>query len=171
MPRRGPDRSAVIALVMLASAGATACSAPVEHVSSPPSNVSYTIQFPSTAAAVAIENMSVQVFAASAPDFCATLVAKRRSSAELPAPLAELTSITPCAALSGTGTALTVPNGTVAILVVAKRGGEELLLGCALQEVGAGASAATVSLTLFDGTKSIPPTTCTHLSEKCAGRC
>jgi hypothetical protein len=132
----------------------------------------YTLAFPSTAAAVAADGVQVLVFDASdaGATFCTDLVVARRSSQALPKALVESKVVTPCDMVAGLGQ-VTIPFGLRAVLAVAQKGGQDYLIGCALQQVGSGDAQVPVQLALASTTVTVPATTCASLSDHCGGRC
>lgn len=153
--------AALTALVSLSGCGDAA-----------PSKGSYTVVFPSVAAAVASESIQVFVFDAPADkrtSVCSELVSLRRTRRPLQ-PLAEGPVVRVCDATTGEGE-LTVGYGDRAFLVVATRQGEDFLVGCAIQNVGTGDAPAKVFLAPASTKTAVPVTTCTTLSDACGGRC
>jgi hypothetical protein len=140
-----------------------------------PSGGTYTITFPSTAAAIATDTVQVLVFdagrdAADLGNLCPSLVQMRRSNQELPPRLLEAPPATPCDLLSGAGT-VTIPYGYRALLVVAERGGQDFLIGCAIENATEGGELSPIDLTLIDDQTTVKPTTCAQLSSFCAHKC
>lgn len=139
---------------------------------SAPSNGSYSLVFPSVAAAVASE--SVQVFVFDAPankraTLCSELISARRTRRPLN-PLTQGPAVRVCDAQSGQGE-LTVGYGDRAFLAVALRQGEDFLIGCALENVGTGDAPTKVFLAPASTKVTVPATTCSTLSDACGGRC
>jgi hypothetical protein len=130
------------------------------------------IGFPSTAAAVAAEEVQVLVFDATdaGASFCTDLVVARRSQQALPPAIAESKVVTPCEMAAGKGE-VTIPYGLRAVLGVAQKGGQDYLIGCALQQVGSGDAQVPVQLALASTTVAVPSTTCVSLTDYCAVRC
>jgi hypothetical protein len=140
--------------------------------SSGPTTGTYTLAFPSIAAAVAAEQVQVLVFDAADAGLttCTDLVIARRSKQALPPTIAESTLVTPCDMAAGRGQ-VSVSYGPRAVLAVAERGGADYLIGCAVQQVGAGNAQVPVQLALATTTVAVPPTTCASLTDHCANRC
>ena len=72
------------------------------------------------------------------------------------------------------GAALATPYGDYAVLVVARRGAKDWLIGCQLQQVAARAATPPlpVTLTPFDNTVQIMPADgCQSLTQYCQGQC
>lgn len=132
------------------------------------------VAFPSTAAAVASENVSLLVFdvpkETSPASFCTTLVQQAKSGQALPPRLTESPPKPVCDFQSG-ATQVTVGFGDKAVLAIATRAGKPYLVGCALQNIGAGDAPVTVSLGLVSTSTSVPKTDCALLSEFCSKKC
>ncbi|HQY64197.1 MAG: hypothetical protein IPF92_22280 [Myxococcales bacterium] len=142
---------------------------------SAPSKGTYSLVFPSVAAAVAAESVQVFVFdapAANRATLCSELVSLRRSGRPLN-PLARGPVLRVCDAQSPQGGQgeLTVGYGDRAFLAVALRQGEDFLMGCAVQNVGTGDAPAKVYLAPASPKVTVPATTCSSLSDACGGRC
>jgi len=141
--------------------------------SADPSTGTYTVAFPSTAAAVATDTVKVIAFDvadAGSALICADLVLARRSNQALPTPVAESKEISPCDLASGKGQ-LTLTYGPRAVLAVAQKSGVDYLIGCAVENVGEGSEQVPVQLALASATVVVPPTTCTTLSDHCGNHC
>lgn len=137
-----------------------------------PPTVKYTVDFPSIGAARATQLLSADVFEVpdKDPQTCLNLVQRRRTNQMLPKPITTLPATTPCNFAAAPP--LEVSYGKRAILVIAKGAGDQnLLIGCSQYGLGDGSPDVTVHLTLFDGQSFVPATSCTKLSDLCAGRC
>jgi hypothetical protein len=155
--------------ILAVIAGAAACGSE----KSPPSEGLYTITFPSTAAAVSTDLVQVYVFDipdGGAATLCPNLIGLRRTNQPLPPRLVEIPPTTPCDLAAGRQQ-LTIPYGVRAILAVGQRGGQDYLIGCALESVGDGNAPVEVVLTTFSSAIAIPPTSCRELSQKCQRKC
>jgi hypothetical protein len=163
------SRAAIVAA--LASSVATAACASKQ--SAEPSTGTYTIAFPSTAAAVSTDTVKVIIFDvadAGVSQICTDLVLARRSNQALPTPLAESKDVSPCDLLAGKGQ-ITLSYGQRAVLAVAQKAGADYLIGCAVQNVGEGSTQVPVQLALASTTVSVPPTPCASLSDHCGNHC
>lgn len=157
--------------VMLGAAltGATvlACTAPADG----PSTGSYTLQFPSTASAVATDTVQLFVFEAPASPaeragFCQTLIQARKRRD----PQRALTTNQPvniCELLLGRKP-ITVDYGDRAILALAQRKGIDFMIGCTLQTLGAGDALTPIDLALIDVGSPVPDTNCNSVGDYCA---
>ena len=134
-----------------------------------PTSGSYVVQFPSTAAAVATDALTLRVYDAPTQDTCQDLVHRVRTRQVVPPVIAEAPRGGPCA--PNPIEPLAVGYGNRAFMVVGERQGQELLIGCTVQEVFEGSPQPTISLALIDSGVRVEPTTCVALSDHCAGRC
>jgi hypothetical protein len=143
-----------------------ACSAGADD----PSNGTYTVAFPSTAAAVATD--TVQLFFFDVPDgearndFCQSLIQARKrqepQSAALTGPIVNI-----CELLGGRKP-ITVPYGEKAVLAVGRRLQSDFLSGCAIETFGDGDTALDIDLALVDVSAAVPSTDCNSVGDFCA---
>lgn len=160
------------ALPLALSAGLStlSCGASIGEAQAPPA--AFVVNFPSVAAAVATDSLEVQLFPLTEPELCQSLLEKRASGQTLPPRDAEIRSVTPCELAAGASKArIELANGSRAALVTATREGELFLVGCGVLVLERDLTPRAVSLTLASPTVSVPPTTCTQLSQRCDGRC
>lgn len=141
----------------------------------------YTLAFPSTAAAVATDFIQVLVFDAPASGdaratFCQTLI-KARLAKEQQTPSASGAEMPICEALiQPNRRPVVIPYGDKAVLAVARRQTspgklEDFLIGCNIQTFGDGSAPLPVSLSLVDIASSVPRTDCAALSDWCGQKC
>lgn len=140
-----------------------------------PSKGSYTLAFPSTAAAVATDSVQILVFAVPSPadrtHLCQDLLRARRSREPLQ-PVVESPAHGTCAILSGNeATAVNIPYGEHALMAVGVRNGADFLLGCSIQTIGDGDAPLPIVLSLADPTVGVPDTVCTSVGQFCAKQC
>jgi hypothetical protein len=159
-------RLVFLPLVLACTSGSSASS---------PSGGTYTITFPSTAAAVATDSVQVLVFdagqdAAGVEHVCPGLVQLRRTHQQLPPRLLEAPPASPCDLLGGTGT-VTIPYGSRALLAVAERGGRDFLIGCSIENVTQNSELSPIDLTLIDDQTTVPATGCAKSSDFCQHKC
>ncbi len=162
--------TALLALVpVVSSVVFVACSA---KDAAPPSTGTYTITFPSTAAAVASDGVKVYVFDAAdgGAQLCPSLVLARKSNQALPTPLVEAALVPTCELSAGKGQ-VTISYGARAVLAVAQKNNADFLIGCAIQNVGEGSTQVPVQLALASTTLDVPATKCATLGDHCAARC
>lgn len=154
---------------MFASASASACVD--DEGSAEPVRIAYTVAFPSIAAAVAVDEVQIGAYPDEGPSTCLSLVQKRSSQLDLPAPVAPPVAGPPCALAGGDVASIEAGFGRVALLVVARRQGADFLIGCTVQSVTENVESVRVPLTLFNNTVVVPETTCATLSSHCGGGC
>jgi hypothetical protein len=169
-PQPRPPRlglAAVAAIVVGAGAGACAH----DESDAAPVRIAYTVAFPSIAAAVAADEVQIGAYPDEGPSTCLSLVQKRSSQLDLPAPVAPPVAGTPCALAGDDAASIEAGFGRIALLVVARRQGADFLIGCTMQSVTEHVESARVPLTLFSNTVVVPETTCATLSSHCGGGC
>lgn len=165
-----PRRTLVSKRIGLAFAASVvvACSAGTED----PSPGTYTLKFPSTAAAVSTDTVQIVVFEAPPPGtaqragFCQELVqARRRKDPQregVPNPAVNI-----CELLQGRKP-LTIPYGEKALLAIAQRKGADFMIGCAIQTLGEGDAPLPIDLALIDVSNPVPETNCSSVGDFCA---
>jgi hypothetical protein len=130
---------------------------------------SYTIEFTNVSVPVYADAIRVNVFGAAADSSaqCLSLIDAEKSGGTLPptAPGAPAKGFAPCELISGAGV-FTLPFGSYAVLVVAQKGGQDIARGCAEQTISAAAPSMSVPVEILDVT--IPTTTCSSLTQRCA---
>ncbi len=146
----------------------------------------FTIDFPSTAAAIAAvkQTQGVQVFAFSTSAFgdamtaetgvCGNLVEQSLTNNLTATPVAKSMLFTPCDLLMAGHGSVAVPYGSYAFLAVAKTAsGTPFLVGCAEQTLSSTNTAVTIPLGLATDMDAVPATSCTSLSQACpsGGHC
>jgi hypothetical protein len=139
----------------------------------PPSQGSFTLTFPSTAAAVTTDTVQIFVFEVAdggVSALCPSLIERRRSKQQLPPRLLELPPTSPCDLAAGKQQ-LNIPYGVRGLLAVGQRGGEDYLIGCAVEPIGDGDAPVPIQLTMFSSTVAVPSTSCQQLSQKCQRQC
>ena len=146
-----------------------ACTAP----SSGPSTGTYSVAFPSTAAAVATDTVQLLVFdvpsGSDRQGFCLSLVQDRKRK-EQQKPVLQNAPVNICEMLGGRKP-ITIPYGEKAVLAVAQRKAEDFLSGCVIQTFGSGDAPLDVDLALVDVSNAVPDTTCATVGEFCTGKC
>jgi hypothetical protein len=137
-----------------------------------PASGTYTVDFPSELAAITTDSVQISVFPYDgAPGTCTMLVEEQATGATLPTPMAQTRPVSPCVLASG-GNELPVGFGQYAFLAVASRQGTgDYLIGCAAQVVSSTNTVVTIPLVLTDFMNALPTSSCTMLSQRCAGGC
>jgi hypothetical protein len=157
----------IVVLAPTASCGST------EEPAPPPAG--FQVSFASTDVAAAAETVEVFVYdAAKNPrSLCNELVIKRRSNqGDQTPPIARSAPVSPCDLLAGKGQKLEVPFGVRAFLGVARRKGQDFLIGCSVVEVKAGTPEPVIYLDYASSTvEAAPPTSCQSLGDRCRGGC
>ena len=138
----------------------------------------FTVDFPTNAAAIATN--SVQVFAyattvfdggaAGAAGACETIIEARRGNNLTATPAATSSVVTPCSLLTGAGK-VSVSFGSYAFLAVGQQNGTDFLLGCAEQTITSSNTVVVIPLSLAAPGITVPATTCTSLGQSCAKGC
>ncbi|AKV03476.1 hypothetical protein AKJ09_10139 [Labilithrix luteola] len=161
-------RSSLVALAALLIA---ACSAG----ESDPSTGTYTVQFPSTSAAIATDSVQLFVFDVGAGDpnarttICQNLLQSRKRHDPMSA-IVENPPVTTCELLQG-AKPISVPYGEHAVLAIGARRGADFLMGCTVQTFGDGNAPIAIPLALADITVAVPATACNSVSDFCAKTC
>jgi hypothetical protein len=171
-PRGGAARVACVACVgcVAAALALAACSSGTESHPSGPASLEYDIEFPSTAAAVAVETIQAFVYSTNEPNTdCPSLLVARAAKTELPTPLAQTDPVQLCDVLGGKAGDITgVAFGEVTFLVVAQADGNDYFTGCSLVTITPTSGPVNVQVST---TQAIPATTCQSVSEFCRGDC
>jgi len=165
---------------LLAVAGAAVGIAACSAGEASPTAGAYTVQFPSTAAAVATDFVQVLVFDVKTPaerdTLCQDLISARirgerqTPSVDPPAPAANI-----CEMLAGRKP-VPIPYGEKALLVVAQRKDksgalQDFMIGCAIMTIGDGDAPLPVPLRIISLTQPVPDTQCGSVGEYCADKC
>ena len=145
-----------------------------------PSKGTYTVQFPSTAAAVATDFVQVLVFEVRTPEdranICQELITTRLTTpASLMPSVPPATAANICEMRAGVK-AVTVPYGEHALLAIAQRKDrqdqvKDFMIGCAIMTIGDGDAPLSIPVRLVSVNVPVPPTTCGSVGEYCAGSC
>ncbi len=138
-----------------------------------PSSGTYTVNFPSVAAAVATDTVQLFVFDAKGQDpnsVCSELMLKVKSKQDLGPSILTGPAITPCDLAAG-AKSITIPYGEKAIVALGQSGNVTLLAGCVEETVGAGNLPIAISVGIVNTKASVKSTTCTKLSDFCTQQC
>jgi hypothetical protein len=135
----------------------------------------FTVDFPSTAAAIQTDSLEVYVFASSdatATTFCHELVSARAAQNTWSVQPLSTTTFPPCSVVTAPGSvSLPVADfGDRAIVIVGRASGKDLLIGCQRVTLGEGDLPIPIPLSLI-GTTPVAPTTCTTVHDHCEGKC
>jgi hypothetical protein len=148
-----------------------------------PSKGKYTVEFPTTAAAIATDFVQLLVFDVIDPskraELCEKLISARitdpatlRPSVSPPAP------VNICEMLAGRKP-ITIPYGEHALLAIAQRKESkenkevltDFLIGCAIMTVGDGDAPIPLPLRLVSTSQVVPVTTCAGVGAYCSNNC
>jgi hypothetical protein len=156
----------IAALVPCALAVAACTASP-----SGPSTGTYSVSFPSTAAAVATDTVQLLVFdvpktPVERNNFCQALIQARKRE-EPQKPVLQNQPVNICELLGGRKP-ITIPYGEKAVLAVARRKGKDFLSGCAIQTFGDGDAPLDIALALVDVGAAVPDTDCNRVGDFCA---
>jgi hypothetical protein len=165
--RNGRRTGARVACALLVAVTCPACAS---HDDVAPTPWPYVIDFQSKDAAVSVDTLEVSLFDAEAGG-CAALVSKRRSDQAL-RPIAHESALDLCDLVESRASRLVAPYGDVSVLVVAKKEGRPLLIGCGEQHpAAASGDPPVVTLTNFDDTVVVRPSACATIAAYCAKHC
>ena len=140
-----------------------------EEESAPP-EIAIQIDFQSTAAAVATDNVKVYVFAGLLS--CNDLIRLRQTAQALPATVAETPSITPCQLQRNELNSVELDlKKDYTMLAVGQIAGNDVLAGCAQQTAYGATRAVDITVALIDDRQKLTPPACAKLSDKCNGAC
>jgi hypothetical protein len=140
----------------------------------------YTVRFPSTAAAIATDFVQLLVFDVNDPSEragrCQELITARVTSPSSLAPTIPPVRQNICDLALSKGQPITVPYGEHALLAVAQRRGEgaqanDFLIGCAIMTIGAGDAPLSIPLRLVSVSSGVPATDCGSVADFCAHEC
>ena len=152
------------------------CSDPISIVRAP-SKGAIAIEFPSTEAAIGAD--TIQYFAFDRSDSgsdaaldCPSLVFRRKMKQTLPTPIFDSGRLGICNSLLGDPQRpFTLAYGDHLVFVIAQRGDEDYLVGCATKTVSHTDQPTSVKLDLIDVKTPVPRTTCKSLAQWCAAGC
>lgn len=145
-----------------------------------PSKGVYSIEFPSTAAAIATDVVQILVFDVKSPEdrskLCQDLIVARLTSPDTLEPSVPPTApANVCELLAGRQEVL-VPYGEHALIAVAQKkdaqgAARDFMIGCSIMTLGEGDAPLPISLHLVSVNRGVPATTCGSVGEFCAGTC
>lgn len=138
----------------------------------PPSTGAYSVQFPSTAAAVATDRIQILVYdvePARRQTLCQDLVAGRKRK-DNGRPVVTNPAVNTCEMFYGKRT-ITVPYGEKALLAIGIRKDQDFLYGCVIGTFGEGDSPVVIPVALADIANGVPDTQCTTVDDFCQKRC
>lgn len=131
------------------------------------------VVFPSTAMAIATEDVRFIVYDDQEPGSCQRIYLKRiTNQTDLPPVVSETKTIPVCELAFGKPPTIELPVGKrYSVLAIALRGGEDLLVGCS--DVAVSSDDGEVSIYVgLPGTTPVPPIdSCTSFEDSCFNRC
>ena len=143
----------------------------------PPSKGNYTVEFPSTEAAVATDFVQILVFdvdPAKRAEICDELVASRITDPDNVKPIQPPAEANICEMRAGRKPVV-IPYGEHAIVAVAQRMDgdqrKDFLIGCAIMTIGEGDAPLPIPLRPVAVDATIPSTKCPSVGEYCDGKC
>lgn len=131
------------------------------------------VVFPSTAMAIASEDIRFTVFDDPEPGACQRIYLKWiTGQSDLPRVVTSTPPIPVCEIVFGRPPTIEVPVGKkYSVLAVALRGNEDLLVGCTDVAVSSDDGAVTIYVGLPGATPVPPVDTCTSFEDVCFARC
>ena len=131
------------------------------------------VVFPSTAMAIASEDLRFTVFDDPKPDACQRIYLKWiTGQSDLPRVVTSTPPIPVCEIAFGRPPTIEVPVGKkYSVLAVALRNDEDLLVGCSDVSVDSNDGAVTIHVGLPGATPVPPIDTCTSFEDVCFARC
>ncbi|MBX3187626.1 MAG: hypothetical protein KF819_11450 [Labilithrix sp.] len=133
-----------------------------------PASVRLNVVFPSTALAIASEEVRFIVYDDPEPGACQRIYLKRiTNQTNLPPVVLESRLVPMCDLALGRGSPLELPLGKYSILAVALRGKEDLLVGCSDVALSSEGGDVFVNLALPGATPVPPLSNCLSLTEAC----
>lgn len=136
-------------------------------------SVKYTVAFPSKDAALYTEQINVYAFKDYA---CSDIIRDRMNGQLAQQPLAGVSGVDVCSALSGTAPSFDLEFGEVSLLVLGTNSSaspSDVLIGCAKATNGDGDFPVSVQLSVFPRTPAalIPASSCASVQAKCNNQC
>lgn len=130
------------------------------------------VSFPSTALAIASEEIRFIVYDDGAPGACQRIYLKRiTNQSDMPPVALEVPPVSVCELAAGRGKTLDLPLGKRAILAIALRERQDLLVGCSDVVLSSEGGKVTIDLAL-PGTTPVPPlSSCLSVRDACDKRC
>jgi hypothetical protein len=130
------------------------------------------VVFPSTAMAIAADDIKFTVYSDPEPGACQRIYLKHiTNQTDLPRVVLDVPPTPVCNVAFGRNEPLVLPLGKHSILAVATREDEDLLVGCSDVAVSADGGEVVINLALPSSTPVPEITTCASLRDWCDSRC
>lgn len=161
------QRRAVVATVLAGVGLLVAGCAPAQEA-----DVRLEVVFPSTAMAIASDDVRFIVYDDPEPGACQRIYLKHiTNQSDLPPVVLSPPAIPVCDLAFHGPDPLVLPLGKHSILAIASRGGSDLLVGCSDVAVSAESSEVVINLALPSTTPVPAPSSCATLRDRCDARC
>lgn len=135
-----------------------------------PASIPFAVSFPSSAAAIATDNVKIYVF--DGAQRCNDLVRLRQTEQAFPARITETPSLTPCdLSVEGASTLELELRKDYTMLAVGQIAGADVFVGCTQQVQYGTTQALPIELSFIDDRQKLTAQTCVKLSDKCSGLC
>jgi len=149
---------------------AFAVSACAIQKTSEPASIPISVDFPSTAAAVRTDSVTVSVFDSS--QTCDNLITLVQTQQQLPAAIQRTAALSPCQLLNNQGNAVDLPlHNDYTFLAVGEIGGNPVFIGCTVQNAFGNTQALSVPVSFINDKQQLNTTNCGKLSDHCRGTC
>lgn len=130
------------------------------------------VVFPSTAMAIAADELRFIVYDDPTPGACQRIYLKRLTNqADVPPVVLEVPPMPVCHLAFGPPDPILLPLGKHSILAIASRANEDILVGCADVALSSDGGEAVIHLALPGATPVPPMTSCSTLRDYCEYRC
>ena len=158
--------------ILLSVAAAIALAGCAEKSEADPTPVAFNVEFPSTSAAVAVEDVRIYVYEGADLQTCNDTLTKLIGQQALPTPATLIGPMAPCDILTKGGISADLHIGTSYTMVgVANRNGQPFLAGCIRQTNFGNAVGLDVPLGLIATDQRVEASKCAKLSQHCSGGC
>ena len=135
-------------------------------------NVRLDVVFPSTAMAIASDDVKFVVYDDPEPGACQRIYLKHiTNQSDLPPVVLESPPVPVCSLAFGNDDPIVLPLGKHSILAIATRDNEDLLVGCSDVAVSAEGGEVTIHLALPGATPVPEISSCATLRDWCESRC
>jgi hypothetical protein len=164
LPRTRIARACGLAFSLaLAAFAVSACAI---QKTSEPASIPISVDFPSTAAAVQTDSVTVSVFDSNQQ--CTDLITLVQTGQQLPAAIQRTAALAPCQLLNNQGNSVDLPlHDDYTFLAVGEIKGNPVFIGCTVQNAFGNTEALSVPISFINDKQSLNPTNCGKLSDKC----